>query len=95
MRRRDERSFEILHLGNCVRVLLLIRWISSILAGIHLGLGPGALFLGITAYLTDCYGHPVSDEPLHIFHGGGLIQLKRSLKAFKEGQKHRKRNRTQ
>ena len=31
-------------------------WISGILAGIPFGLGLVTLFLGITAYLTDCYG---------------------------------------
>lgn len=31
-------------------------WIVAILAGIPFGLGLVTLFLGITAYLTDCYG---------------------------------------
>lgn len=31
-------------------------WISGILAGIPFGLGLVTLFLGITSYLTDCYG---------------------------------------
>ncbi|KAI9837663.1 MAG: hypothetical protein M1837_002923 [Sclerophora amabilis] len=31
-------------------------WISSIIAGVPFGLGLVTLFLGITAYLTDCYG---------------------------------------
>ena len=31
-------------------------WISGISAGIPFGLGLVALFLGITSYLTDCYG---------------------------------------
>ena len=31
-------------------------WISGILAGVPFGLGLVTLFLGITSYLTDCYG---------------------------------------
>ncbi|MCJ1265037.1 hypothetical protein MMC22_004912 [Lobaria immixta] len=31
-------------------------WISGILAGIPFGIGLVTLFLGITSYLTDCYG---------------------------------------
>ena len=32
------------------------QWISGILAGVPFGLGLVTLFLGITSYLTDCYG---------------------------------------
>lgn len=39
-------------------------WIVSIIAGIPFGIGALTLFLGVIAYLTDCYGHKYAASAL-------------------------------